>query len=129
MSNRTTILLAAVFSTAIVGGVAWPGLWAADTKPKYTIKEVMKATHKGDDAVSKRVASGKGTKDDFILLVEYYESLPLCTPTKGDKADWDKKANALLKSAKAMKAGEPDAMAQYKQASNCKACHSLYKPD
>lgn len=129
MSHRKTILVAAVFSILIAAGAALPRLWAADAKPKYTIKEVMKAAHKGDDAVSKRVASGKGTKDDFVLLVEYYESLPLCTPTKGDKADWDKKANALLKSAKALKAGEPDAVAQYKQASNCKACHSLYKPD
>jgi hypothetical protein len=129
MSHRKSILAAAVLSTLLAGAVALPRIWAADAKPKYTIKEVMKATHKGDDAVSKRVASGKGTKDDFVLLVEHYESLPLCTPTKGDKVDWDKKANALLKSAKALQAGEPDALAQYKQASNCKACHSLYKPD
>ena len=123
------MLFAAAFSAIIGCGGALPRLWAADAKPKYTIKEVMKATHKGDAAVGKRGAGGKGTKDDFVLLVEYYESLPLCTPSKGDKADWDKKASALLNSARALKAGEPGALAQYKQASNCKACHSLYKPD
>ncbi len=119
------LLLAIV--TALALSAVLP-LRAADAKPKYSIKDVMKALHKGDDNVSKRVTKGTASKEDVAKLVEYYQSLPLNTPEKGDKAAWEAKATALFKSAVALKAGEPDALEGYKRAVNCKACHSEHKP-
>lgn len=102
---------------------------AADAKPKYTTEEIMKALHKGDDAVGKRVSKGQGTKEDFAKMVEYYPSLPLNKPQKGDVAAWKEKANAVVAAAKALKAGEDGALERYKKAINCKACHSEHRED
>jgi hypothetical protein len=125
---KSTVIFAALVA-GLFTLVATQLARAAEAKAKYTIKEVMKATQKGDDAIGKRVAKGQGTQEDFAKLVEYFESLPLCSPEKGDQASWNAKATALVKSARALKAGEPNALAAYKQAANCKACHSVHKPD
>ncbi|MFM1768610.1 MAG: hypothetical protein RJA22_1139 [Verrucomicrobiota bacterium] len=111
-------------------GLAVPsGLLAADAKPKYSIEQVMEALHKGKTNVGKTVSSGMGTKEDFAKLVEYYESLPLSKPPKGDQASWDAKSKALLAAAKALKDGAPNALEAYKAAVNCKACHNVHRPD
>ena len=116
----------------VVGAVAAASLapltlWAAP-KPKYTTKEIMEAIHKGKESLGKKVADGSGTPADFKKMVEYYTSLPLNDPPQGDVAVWKKKATALLLSAKALEAGKPGALDQYKEAVNCKACHSEFKP-
>lgn len=117
--------VAAVVAVAATTTVSF----AADKKPKYSIEEIMKAINKGDDNVCKRVASGKASKEDLAKLVEYYEQLPLNKPPKGDEKSWHEKTTALAKAAKAVKAGEPNAAAKFKDAVNCKACHSAHKPD
>ena len=125
--NKQT-LVTSLAALALVAGTTAQLIQAADAKPKYAIKEVMKTLHKGDDSVAKRVSDGHGTKEDFSKLVEYYESLPLCTPEKGEKASWTEKSTALLKAAKALKNGEAGALEVYKKAVNCRACHSLHRP-
>jgi cytochrome c peroxidase len=115
-----------------IGGLAIataPIISAIEAKPKYTTKEVMKALHKGDINVAKRVLKGQGTKADFAKLVEYYQSLPLNAPPRGDKASWDAKTVALLSAAKSLNAGDPNGLNAFKQAVNCKACHSVHKPE
>ena len=89
----------------------------------------MKALHKGDDAVGKRTTKGQGTKEDFKKMLEYYPSLGLNKPDKGDAASWKAKTTALLDAAKALDKGEPGALEAYKKAVNCKACHKEHKED
>ena len=101
----------------------------AEDKPKYSVKEVMKALHEGDDAIAKKVTKGEGTHEDFAKLVEYYKSLPLNEAPKGDATSWKEKTTALLKAAQALHEGKAGALEQYKTAVNCKACHSVHKPD
>jgi hypothetical protein len=122
---KLATLLAAA---ALVRSLPIPAPRAAAAKPKFTIKEVMQTLHKGDDSVARRVSDGHGTKEDFAKLVEYYESLPLCTPELGEKASWNEKSTALLKAARALKAGEDGALETYKKAVNCRACHSQHRP-
>ena len=120
---KTLFLL---FAAALFVSTSAP---SADVHPKYTIKEVMKALHKGDDNIAKHVLQGKGTKEEIAKLVEYYQSLPLNTPKQGDPQVWKQKATALYMSAKALQAGQPNALATYKDAANCKACHKDFKPE
>jgi hypothetical protein len=124
MKNHFLILSSAVALAALTFYVN-----AADKKPKYTTEQVMEALHKGDDNVGKRILKGEGSKEDLAKLVEYYPSLPLNEPAKGDKASWEAKTTALLKAAKALHAGEAGALEQYKQAVNCKACHNAHRPE
>lgn len=128
LASKTSVLTS-VTVISLIAVAATHFTDAAETKPKYTIKEVMKATNKGDASIGKRVAQGMGTAEDFARLVEYYASLPLCTPEKGDKASWEAKSAALLKAAQALKPGDAESLAAYKKAANCKACHSAHKPD
>ncbi len=101
---------------------------AQDKTPKYTVEQIMKALHKGDDAVGKKVLNGKGTQADFDKLVEYYTSLPLNDAPQGDPAGWKQKTTAVLNAAQALKDGKPGALAQYAKAVSCKDCHSVYRP-
>jgi hypothetical protein len=121
-------LIAAVVAVPLIAGLSVPLLRAEQAKPKYTIKEVMKTLHKGDDSIGKKVSQGHGTKADFDKMVEYYAALPQNEPPRGPQDSWMAKTSALLASAKALQAGKPDALEQYKKASNCKACHSEHKP-
>jgi cytochrome c556 len=114
------IVLVLVLSTLI--------LRAADQAPKYTVEEIMKAVFKGDDSIAKRVGEGKGTKADLDKLAEYVDSLPANDPPQGDPAGWKKKTTAVLDAVTALKAGHPGAVAQFNQAVDCKACHSMYRP-
>ncbi|MBM3839518.1 MAG: hypothetical protein FJ398_16415 [Verrucomicrobia bacterium] len=125
----STLKLAALLvAAALVSTLSIQMLRAAAAKPKFTIKDVMQKLHKGDDSVLRRVSDGHGTKEDLAKLVEYYESLPLCTPERGEKTSWNQKSTALLKAAKALKSGEAGALDGFKKAVNCKACHSLHRP-
>lgn len=118
----------AIAAAAVLGLVASLAAGAAD-KAKPTIKDVMKEYHKGDDPLCKKVASGKGTKEDHKKLVEAYAAMADAKPPKGEVKDWKERTGKLLAAAKALEAGKPDAAAQYKDAVNCKACHTAHKPD
>ena len=113
----------------ILAGLTFTPLALAAGKPKYTIKEVMKEIHKGDDNIGKRASKGLASKEDINKMVEYYASLPLNDPPRGDKQSWQEKTMALVKASQELKAGAPNALDHYKAAANCKACHQLHKPE
>ena len=115
---------------AVLAGLAFtPVVLAEAKKPKYTIKEVMKEIHKGEDNIGKRALKGTASKQDIAKMVEYYASLPDNEPPRGEMASWKEKASALVKASKALQAGEPGAVQTYKNAANCKACHTAHKPE
>ncbi len=103
-------------------------LHAAD-KPKHSIKEVMEQGFKGKTSAAARVGKGEDTKDDFKLLAELTRDLPLNTPEMGDAKAWKTKTTALAAAAKALADGKAGALEQWKEAANCKACHTDHKPE
>lgn len=102
---------------------------AADKPPKYTVQEIMKVVFKGEDSAHKKIIKGIATPADYDKLVEYVSALPLNDPPQGDAAEWKKKASALLDAVVALKAGKPEALAQYNKTVNCQACHRVFRPD
>ena len=115
-------------TAAVLGLIVSLAAGAAD-KAKPTIKDVMKEYHKGDEPLCKKVATGKGTKEDHKKLVEAYAAIADAKPPKGDLKEWKDRTGKLLAAAKAVEAGKPDGLALYKDAVNCKACHTAHKPD
>lgn len=103
-------------------------LHAAD-KPKLTIKEIMEQGFKGKESAAARVGKGEGTKDDFKLLASLTHDLPLNSPEMGDAKSFKTKATAVAAAAKALADGKAGAIDQWKEAANCKACHTDHKPD
>lgn len=96
------------------------------------IEEVMKTFHKapkGVDPVSKKAADGKASAEEIKRLVEAYAKMAKTSPPKGDAAGWKEKTSKLLAATKDLQAGKDMALEKFREAVNCKACHSAHKPD
>jgi len=121
-----TACLAAMLGS---GALVWQ-LNAAEEKE--VTKEVMKTYHKapkGVDTICKKAGDGKATPAELKNLVAAYGTMAKAKPPKGDEASWKEKSSKLLAAAQALQSGAPDGAALFKEAVNCKACHSIHKPD
>ena len=128
--SMKSVLTIAVVSGLAVGTFAMRTL-AADDKDD-PIKQIMKIYHKapkGVDPVCKKASNGMASPTEIKNLVAAYKTLTTTKPPKGDDASWKEKTTKLLAAAEAMQKGEADGVARYKEAVNCKACHSVHKPD
>jgi len=114
-SNAMKRVLTVALLASLAGVTA---LWAADEKPKYTIKEAMKL-HK--DKLHEKFEKGEASKEEKEKLLEAYESMVKQKPPKGDEKDWKTKTEALVK---AVKDNDKEAL---KKAVNCGACHGAHK--
>ena len=118
-------IVAPALILGLVIGLA--ALRAADDAPKYTIKEVMKMAHAGDNALAKKVTSGKATKEEKKKLVDLYTAMAADMPPKGDAESWKEKTSTLVESAIAVEEGKEGASKDLKKAMDCKACHTVHK--
>lgn len=121
-----------VTSVVAVGALVWlvgtGSSGAADDKPKHAIKDVMKEIQKS--GLSKKEAEGKASKEEREKVAEYFASLPLNTPPKGDAKAWKETTTAMAAAAKALAKDENDkkAMGEFKKlALNCGGCHKMFR--
>jgi hypothetical protein len=131
MKKTNKIGLAACVAGMLAGSVIGWQLQAADAN-EDAIKEVMKTYHKapkGTDPVCKKALDGKASPEELKKLVASYKVLTTAKPPKGEAGSWKEKTTKLLSAAQALEKGEADAANKYKEAVNCKACHSVHKPD
>ncbi len=127
MKTRTHIPGAVLVLTAVMGFLLST---RADDDPAYTVQVRMKGVFKGEDSVHKRILKGSANEGrSGQNFVEYISKVTQNDPPQGDPDGWKKKTTALLIAARALQAGENDALAQYAKAANCQACHSVYRPD
>jgi len=103
------------------------GIAQEGAKPKYTIKQVMKAAHAKMTGLKDKVVAGTATAEEKKSLLEHYEALAAGKPPKGDEADWKTKTAALVAAAKDAVDGKEGAADKLRTASNCMACHSAHK--
>lgn len=118
------IAVISIATTVTVLNAAEP----ASSKKFKDIEDVMKFAHKGKDSIAAHVRDGKGTDEEFETLLRCYEFLATQKPPRGDMADWKVRTTGLVEAAKALQAHKPGAVARYKKAVDCKACHDLHKP-
>lgn len=91
------------------------------------IKQVM-AQHKKDGLLDK-VLNESSDEADRRKLVELYEFLVTAPPLKGDAKSWRQRTNALLNAARKMVQSQDETtLLGLKNASNCRACHSMHRP-
>ncbi len=136
-NNDTTIMNDKIRYTFAVGAAlllaAGALVWQAKAADDHeVIEEVMKKYHKapkGTDPTCKKAVDGKASADELKQLVSAYEKLAAVKPPKGDASSWKDKTSKLLAAAKSLQKGDADGLAKYKEAVNCKACHSVHKPD
>lgn len=111
---------------AFVSLGAFAAFAADEEAPKHTVKQVMKAAMK--DGLCKKVADGKGSKEDAGQLVVLFTAMAANAPPRGDAESWKAKTAALVAAAKACADGEEGASAKLGAAANCMACHKDHKP-
>lgn len=100
----------------------------ASEDKKYTVKEVMKGAHGGGaNSLLAKVKGGKATDAEKAKLVELYSSMPDGKPKKGDADDFKKLGENMAEAAKAAKSGDNGWQAKLNKATNCKACHDIFK--
>jgi hypothetical protein len=131
MTNSLKLTFISCVTTLIAtSAIVWQ-IQAADGKDD-PIKQVMKIYHKapkGVDPICKKASDGRATPTEIRNLVAAYRTMSAAKPPKGDDASWKEKCARLLSAAEALASGAPDGAAKYKEAVNCKACHSVHKPD
>lgn len=92
---------------------------------KYTTKEVMKLAHK--DGLLKKVATNEANDEEKKRLVELYKAMAKNAPEKGEAEEWQSRNKILIEAAEAAVKGQEDAADRLLKASNCKACHDVFK--
>jgi len=116
--------LAAVLIAAVSGCTS-----TSAHKPALSIEQIMEDGFKGKESLSARISKGQGNDADFKKMAYLTKELALNKPSKGDLASWTEKTTALQAAAESLAAGKPGALDGFKTAVNCKACHSVHKPD
>ncbi len=114
-----------------VGALVFQGRALADSN-EDTIKELMKVYHKapkGVDPICKKAVQGQASPEEIKKLIECYKTLAGTKPPKGDLDSWKEKTTKLVATSQALEKGTPEARDAYKEALNCKACHTAHKPD
>jgi cytochrome c2 len=123
---KTLKKIAAVTAVAAMMG----SVWVCGADGEDVIKNVMKKYHKapkGTDNTSQKAAKGAATPQEIKDLIAGYKAMCTAKPPAGDDASWKAKTTALLAAAQGLEKGGADAQAKYKDAVNCKACHSVHK--
>ncbi len=119
-------------TVTLLSGVALlaaTGCSSMSSKPTKTVEQVMEEGFEGKESLNARVTKGQGTPAEIAHLAELVAQLALNKPPAGDLASWTEKTVALNKAAADLVAGKPGAMDAFKAAVNCKACHSVHKPE
>lgn len=123
---KTIKTIAAVMAVAGLMG----SVWVCGADGDAVIKDAMKKYHKapkGTDPVCKKVQTGAASAEELKGLIACYKAMCAAKPPQGDAASWKEKTTKLLAAAEGLQKGGPDAVAKYKEAVNCKACHSVHK--
>jgi cytochrome c556 len=131
MKNLVSFTITACTAGFLAGSALLWHAQAADAN-EDAIKQVMKIYHKapkGVDPVCKKASDGKATPEELKKLVAGYMVLTKAKPPKGDEASWKEKTSKLLAATQSLEKGVPGAVTQYKEAVNCKACHSVHRPN
>lgn len=96
------------------------------------IANAMKFAHKapkGEKKVCEKIVDGSVSEDDLKKTLDLYKGMAETEPPKGSAADFKTKVAKLIAATQEVVDKKPDATVHYKEAVNCKACHSEHKAD
>ena len=105
--------------------------FAADDEFK-PIEDAMKYAHKapkGTPKINEKIADGSVSDEELKKTLELYKAMADTKPPKGDAAAFKVKVAKLIGATENVVAKKEGAGTAYKEAVNCKACHSEHKAD
>ena len=101
----------------------------ADENP---IEVAMKFAHKapkGEKKLNEKIVEGTADEADVKKSIELYKAMADAKPSKGDQTAFKAKVVKLIAATEDVVAKKSEAVANYKEAVNCKACHSEHRED
>jgi hypothetical protein len=113
--------------SALVAVAASMGFAVEKSNP---IKDAMDFAHKapkGEKKLSDKILDGTAPEADVKKTLELYKAMLDTKPPKGEQAAYKEKVQKLIAATEEVVEKKPDATAHYKEAVNCKACHSEHK--
>jgi len=124
MKQSLSLPLASLAAIALAGCSTF-----SNTKPAMTTEAIMEEGFKGKTSLAARLGENTASEADKMRMVYLTQQLALNQPTKGDKASWQEKTARLNRAAVALADKLPDSIEAWRAAVDCKACHSVHKPD
>jgi len=103
--------------------------FAEDPNP---IELAMKFAHKapkGEKKLNEKIVEGTADEADVKKSLDLYKAMIDTKPSKGEAADFKMKVAKLIIATEEVIEKKPAAIAHYKDAVNCKACHSEHRAD
>ena len=119
MSRLSMLLVALVL-------MAFCGRAAAEEKSKTA--EVMTKYFKGKESPVAHANAGQVDEATLKAFVESFMTLANEKPPVGDVEAWKKKVSTLVDATKALQEKKEGAAAAFKEATDCKACHTAFRP-
>lgn len=89
----------------------------------------MKEGFKGKGSMAARIGDNTASQADKMRMVYLTQQLALNKAPKGDAASWELKTAKLNRAAIGIQDNLPDSLEVWRAAADCKACHSIHKPD
>jgi uncharacterized membrane protein len=103
---------------------------ASVEKADVSISDVMVEFHKGKNSLAVQAQEGRAEKDALVAMLKQYQAIMALTPPKGSAEDWKNRMSELVESTNDLiQSGADEALARYKEAVNCKACHTDHRTD
>lgn len=112
----------------IVADVATgPAASEAEAPKQMTIADIMRAIHEGKSSKAVLAPQGKLSDDDLNQMLELYDLMAGMTPPQGNKAHFQSLTKTLAAATKGLLARTPGADEEFKQAVDCRSCHTQHR--
>jgi hypothetical protein len=95
----------------------------------HAFEDIMKKGFKGKTSLVGKVKGGSASAAEIKELQGMFAKLAKMEPPKGDAKSWKAKTAALIHAGELVAKHDGKAKAAFDKATNCKACHSVHKPD
>ena len=117
---KTTILLLTLALTL-------PAVAEEDNAIKIAMKYAHKAPQ-GEKKLNEKIAEGTATDAEIKKALDLYKAMADTKPPRGDQAAFKGKVAKVVEATQELVDKKAEGVAHYKEAINCKACHSDHKP-
>ena len=117
-------IVSTIAATLVLVSIAF----AADSD--NATKQAMNFAHKaprGEKKLNEKIVEGTAAEADIKKALELYKLMADTKPPKGDAVAFKEKTNKLITATEEVLAKNPDGIAHYKSAVDCKACHSDFR--
>ncbi len=120
-----------VLSAVLLAAASTLSALALDAKYE-PIANAMKYAHKapkGEKKVSDRIIDGTASDEELKKTLELYKAMADTPPPKGEAGAFKEKVAKLITATEGVVAKKDGSTAAYKDAVNCKACHSEHRAE